>query len=139
MRTLHVGIGVSDRERSLRYYERLGYEVVGTVPGTGFGDLTMLKLPADEFVTLELVSDPPAERGTGPGLHHLVVQVESLQAAVADLAARGIEADHVAAATDADEPSTAWVTDPDGNRIELVQWPVGHPAGLSAADWDGAR
>jgi lactoylglutathione lyase len=30
---------------------------------------------------------------------------------------------------------TTWITDPDGNRIELVQWPAGHPDGLTAADW----
>ena len=29
---------------------------------------------------------------------------------------------------------TAWITDPDGNRIELVQWPPGHPDGITAAD-----
>lgn len=27
------------------------------------------------------------------------------------------------------------VVDPDGNRIELVQWPTGRADGLSAADW----
>jgi lactoylglutathione lyase len=27
------------------------------------------------------------------------------------------------------------VTDPDGYRIELVQWPPGHPDGISAADF----
>jgi lactoylglutathione lyase len=27
------------------------------------------------------------------------------------------------------------VIDPDGNRIELVQWPAGHPDGITAADW----
>ena len=30
---------------------------------------------------------------------------------------------------------TAWITDPDGNRIELVRWPPGHPDALTAADW----
>ena len=45
MRTLHVGLRVSDRPRSLAFYAALGYEVVGTVPGTEFGHLTMLKLP----------------------------------------------------------------------------------------------
>lgn len=34
----------------------------------------------------------------------------------------------------ADFPTT-WITDPDGNRIELVQWPAGHADGLTAADW----
>ena len=27
------------------------------------------------------------------------------------------------------------LTDPDGYRIELVQWPPGHPAGMTAADF----
>ncbi len=30
---------------------------------------------------------------------------------------------------------TAWLTDPDGCRIELVQWPAGHPVGLTRADF----
>jgi len=27
------------------------------------------------------------------------------------------------------------VIDPDGRRIELVQWPAGHADGVTAADW----
>ena len=34
MRTLHVGLRVSDRERSVAYYSTLGYAVVSEVPGT---------------------------------------------------------------------------------------------------------
>jgi lactoylglutathione lyase len=51
MRTLHVGLRVADLERSLAFYAGLGYEVLGNVPETEFGSLTMLKLPGDEFVT----------------------------------------------------------------------------------------
>ncbi len=58
MRTLHFGLRVADRDRSLAFYTAVGYEVVGSVPETGLGHLTMLKLPADEFVTIELVHDP---------------------------------------------------------------------------------
>jgi lactoylglutathione lyase len=32
-------------------------------------------------------------------------------------------------------PRTAWLTDPDGYRIELVQWPAGHADGITAADF----
>ena len=60
MRTLHFGLRVADLDRSLAFYTAVGYEVVGTVPGTAFGDLTMLKLPDDDFVTIELVLGPPA-------------------------------------------------------------------------------
>lgn len=34
-----------------------------------------------------------------------------------------------------DGPRTAWLTDPDGYRIELVEWPAGHADGLTAADF----
>ncbi len=60
MRTLHVGLRVEVLDRSLEFYENLGYDVVGTVPETEFGGLTMLKLPRDPFVSLELVQWPPA-------------------------------------------------------------------------------
>ena len=34
-----------------------------------------------------------------------------------------------------DGPRTSWLTDPDGYRIELVQWPAGHADGITAADF----
>lgn len=58
MRTLHFGLRVEDLDRSLEFYANLGHEVVGTVLGTAFGSLTMLKLPADPFVSIELVQCP---------------------------------------------------------------------------------
>lgn len=134
MRTLHVGLRVEDLERSLAFYTALGYEVLGTVPETEFGSLTMLKLPDDPFVAIELVHRP----GEGPvdpgGLNHLVVKVESMDATVADLVAEGIRAEPARSPDGSDDFWTAWLTDPDGYRIELVQWPAGHPDGLVEAD-----
>jgi len=46
MRTLHVGLRVSDLDRSLAFYTAVGYTVAGTVEDTAFGSLTMLQLPA---------------------------------------------------------------------------------------------
>jgi lactoylglutathione lyase len=34
-----------------------------------------------------------------------------------------------------DGPRTSWLSDPDGYRIELVQWPAGHADGITAADF----
>jgi lactoylglutathione lyase len=135
MRTLHVGLRVADLERSLAFYAGLGYEVLGNVPETEFGSLTMLKLPEDAFVTLELVHDP--RRGTVDpgGLNHLVIQVESMQATVGRLTERGIEVGPASSPDGSEEFRTAWVTDPDGYRIELVQWPAGHPKGMTEADF----
>ena len=58
MRTLHVGIRVADLDRSVSFYTALTYDVVGRVPETPLGELVMLKLPGDEFVSLELVHVP---------------------------------------------------------------------------------
>jgi lactoylglutathione lyase len=138
MRTLHLGLRVTDLERSLAFYTAVGYAVVGNVPETAFGHLTMLKLPDDDFVTLELVHDPAkgaVDRGTV--LNHFVIKVESMDATIAELAAKGIDADAPGSPDGSDDFRTTWITDPDGNRIELVQWPAGHPDGITAADWAG--
>jgi lactoylglutathione lyase len=136
MRTLHVGLRVSDLARSLAFYTAVGYTVVGTVEGTDFGSLTMLRLPGDDFVSIELVHDPAKGKvDLGTGINHLVIQVESLEATVADLAAKGIGAEPPGAPGGTDGPRTSWLTDPDGYRIELVQWPDGHADGMTEADF----
>ncbi len=134
MRTLHVGLRVDDLERSVGFYTNLGYEVLGSVPETEFGSLTMLKLPGDEFVALELVHDPSHSRVEPGGLNHLVVQVDDVHATVARLSARRIEAEEPVSPDGSADFWTAWVTDPNGYRIELVQWPDGHPDGMTRSD-----
>ncbi len=130
---LHLGLRVTDLERSLAFYTGVGYAERGHVPETGFGSLTMLQLPDDPFVSLELVHDPARPVQDTGAVNHLVVQVDDLDAAIAELAGKGI------AAEPPEEPGpglrTSWLTDPDGYRIELVQWPPGHPAGMTAADF----
>ena len=136
MRTLHFGLRVADLERSLAFYTAVGYEVVGSVPGTAFGHLTMLKLPDDDFVTVELVHDPTNDAADlGAGLNHLVIKVASMDATITELTAQGIDADTPESPDGSGDLRTTWITDPDGNRIELVQWPAGHPDGITAADW----
>lgn len=133
MRMLHLGLRVSDLESSLAFYSALGYARLGEVPETDFGSLTMLQLPDDPFVSLELVHDPARPVEDTGAVNHLVVQTDDLDATIADLAARGVPAEPP------NEPGpgirTSWLTDPDGYRIELVQWPDGHPAGMTTADF----
>ncbi len=135
MRTLHVGLRVEDLDRSLEFYENLGYDVVGTVPETEFGTLTMLKLPRDPFVSLELVHEPGVGMISPGGLNHLVIEVDALHDTVARLGQLGIEADEPTSPSGSEDFWTTWLTDPDGYRIELVQWPPGHGNGLTCADF----
>jgi lactoylglutathione lyase len=136
MRTLHVGPRVSDLERSLAFCTAVGYAIVGTVEGTAFGSLTMLRLPGDDFVTIELVHDPARRKvDLGTGINHLAIQVESLDATTADLSAMEIVAEPHWLPDGADGPQTSWITDPDGYQIKLVQWLAGHADGITEADF----
>lgn len=137
MRTLHIALRVGDLERSLAFYTALGYLVVGTVPQTEFGSLTMLKLPGDEFVALELVHSPDIGRIDPQGLNHLVIKVESMTATIADLAAKGVTVEPPSSPDGSQDFWTSWITDPDGYRIEMVQWPAGHADGMSESDFSG--
>jgi catechol 2,3-dioxygenase-like lactoylglutathione lyase family enzyme len=88
MRMLQLGLRVTDLERSLAFYTALGYAKLGGVPETDFGSLTMLQLPDDPFVSLELVHDPARPVADIAAVNHLVVQMDDLNATVADLATR---------------------------------------------------
>jgi lactoylglutathione lyase len=137
MRTLSPGLRVADLDVSLAFYEALGFEVVGTVPETELGRLTMLKLPDDEFVTIELVSSKAGRQDVdlGNGMSHLAVQVDSMHEAVKVLREHHVEVGEPRSPDGTAEFLTVTVKDPDGRDIELVQWPPGHAAGLSAEDW----
>jgi lactoylglutathione lyase len=136
MRTLHLGLRVADPDRAVAFYTAVGYVVVGRVRETAFGHLTMLKLPDDDVVSVELVFDP-SRAGTprGTGLSHLVIQVDTMDATITDLRGKGIEVAEPESPDGSADFLTTWITDPDGNKIELVQWPSGHADGITAADW----
>lgn len=136
MRTLHFGLRVTNLERSIAFYTTIGYEIVGRVPDSPLGRLTMLKLPGDEFVTIELVHDPSAGEITARGaLSHFVIKVESIDDTVTGLARHGIVANEPSSPDGSDDFRTTTIADPDGNTIELVQWPAGHSDGMTKADW----
>ncbi len=82
------------------------------------------------------VHDPAQVPAEGVSrLTHLVIQVESMDAALHELAASGVDAEAPTSPDGSADVLTAWIVDPDGNRIELVQWPPDHPPGITAADW----
>ncbi|HWD52047.1 MAG TPA: VOC family protein, partial [Acidimicrobiales bacterium] len=125
-----------DLDRSVGFYTAVGYEVVGRVPESDLGHLVMLKLPGDEFVSIELVFDRNETRlGVSPRLSHFVIQVESIDTMVTKLALLGINAEVPVSPDGSDDFLITWMVDPDGNRIELVQWPAGHRDGMTAADF----
>jgi lactoylglutathione lyase len=135
MRTLFAACRVADLEQSLDFYRTLGYLVLGRVAFDDGGRLAVLGFPDESVATLELIFRPnsgPVETG---GFDHLAIQVDDLDETLATLTDRGLAPGEPELPGGPDGPRTAWLVDPDGYRIELVQWPAGHPYGLTAADF----
>ncbi len=134
MRLTHIGLCVSDVERSLDFYRALGFEEDPRRPrvsmrGGMAADLLGIPDVALEAVylvkdgaTLELLGFPePGVVGGGLremnrlGLTHLSLEVDDLDAA----AARIVEAGGRILA-ESRIPVALFALDPDGTRIELV-------------------
>jgi lactoylglutathione lyase len=58
-----------------------------------------------------------------------------MDATIADLAAKGLAAEPPSSPDGSQDFWTCWITDPDGYRLEMAQWPVGHADGMSESDF----
>lgn len=142
----HVGICVSDMDRSLRFWrDGLGFEVLREFEFRGSSWKRVIELDDLELqtriirrdhMTLELMAfAKPGHVGTTErspmnrlGFTHLAVWVSDIDAAarlVEDYGGRVIEETR----TSFDHPKLTgrWLicTDPDGIRVELVEYPAG--------------
>lgn len=135
MRTILVGCRVTDLDRSLPFYISLGYLEVGRVE---LDDATIdaLGFPDDGRVAFELVHRPNGGPVQPGGFDHLAVQVDDLATYLQSLTDRGLQPEPPQHPGGPSGPITSWVVDPDGYRIELVQWPAGHPWAMTSADFD---
>jgi lactoylglutathione lyase len=136
MKTLFVSYRVTDLDHSLRFYTSLGYIEMGRVEGSGGTRLVILKFPGEPAASLELAHRPGDGRvDVGNGFDHLAIQVDTLTTTLQMLTDAGLEPEPVQYPAGPHGPKTSWLTDPDGYRIELVQWPPGHPDGITEADF----
>jgi len=112
----HVGVIVTDLDRSLRFYQALGVELVRLPRRPGGG--AVLKVGNKE---INMFCDPAAASGGGPQrLDHLCLEMDAatIEEIVAALGNAGIV---VASGPVARSNGTAlFVHDPDGARIELL-------------------
>lgn len=131
----HTGITVSDLDRSVEFYEQLGFEVVERMEeegeeverGTGVAAarlrVAMLQGPNSRLELIEYLqpADGPAPHpNNGIGAAHVCLEVEDVDAAVDELRGRGVQflSDPIT-----HEAGIRWVyaKDPDGITAELLQ------------------
>jgi lactoylglutathione lyase len=134
MKVLFPALRVDDLETTLAFYEVIGMEAVGRV-SNGSTRMAMLALPCEAEVILELVERTEAGPGPAGGLDHLAIQVDDVETVRGELLAAGLAPGEVERPGGADGPQTVTLVDPDGHRLELVQWPDGHPVAMTRADF----
>jgi catechol 2,3-dioxygenase-like lactoylglutathione lyase family enzyme len=142
LRLTHIGICVSDWERSLRFYrDVLGFTHLSELQVAGEPSNTLLQLDDVELraiylerdgTRIELLHYPsPGHRGDGQprgmnqlGLTHLSLRVDDLAATLEDLRRAGVQVlDKTRIDIPAFQAAAVFITDPDGTLIELVQSP----------------
>jgi lactoylglutathione lyase len=119
---VHTCVRVRDPEASTRFYEALGFERRGRLNFETAYNLYM-GLPGDGDVlelTVNLGQEEPYDLGTG--YNHMALTVDDVDAALAALEPLGVQPEkppfHPGGREDL--PLIAFVADPDGYRIELI-------------------
>ena len=119
VRTHHVAIVTSNVARLREFY----VEVLGLPPVGGFAGQSIAFVDAGTTL-IELVEEagPDGDRRQS-GWNHLALEVQDVESAYAELSARGIPFDVPPEKFPPEAPELyiAFLHDPDGNPIELVQ------------------
>jgi lactoylglutathione lyase len=119
---VHTCIRVRDPEASRRFYRALGFEDRGRLNFQSAYNLYM-GLPGEGDVlelTVNRGREEPYDLGTG--YNHMALVVDDIDSALAALRPLGVEAEQPPyhPGGRADLPLIAFVADPDGYRIELI-------------------
>jgi lactoylglutathione lyase len=119
---IHTCYRITDIDRSVAFYEKLGFEEVGRHPIRDEAINVFMGLPGDG-ARLELTynhdQDGPYEIGTGYG--HIAVTVDDLDGTLERLASLDIEPEKPPYTVREGGSRLCFVRDPDGYRIELIE------------------
>jgi lactoylglutathione lyase len=119
---IHTCYRILDVDRSVDFYEKLGFEERGRLPIRDEAVNVFMGLPGDG-ARLELTwnkgAEEPYEIGTGYG--HIAVTVDDLDATLGALAEKGIEPERAPYTVRDGGNRICFVRDPDDYRIELIE------------------
>ena len=122
-RLIHTCYRIGEIDRSVAFYESLGFEETGRMPIGDEAINVFMNLPGDgESPRLELtwnVGVDAYEIGTGYG--HIAITTGDLDATLDALAEKGIEPEKPPYSVREGGSRLCFVRDPDGYRIELIE------------------
>jgi lactoylglutathione lyase len=119
---IHTCYRIGDIERSVAFYEQLGFEEVRRMPIGEEATNVFMALPGED-PRLELTYNHGVDSyDLGTGYNHIALLVDDLDGTLARLAAAGIEPEKppYRPGGRTEGHRIAFVRDPDGYRIELI-------------------
>jgi len=126
MTFLHTCYRITDPERSLEFYEALGFERRRELPIREEAVNYFLGIPGDDGPELELTHNFETPEGgyeLGTGYGHIALAVDDLDGTLAAISAKGIEPEREPYTVREGGSRLCFVRDPDGYRIELIERP----------------
>lgn len=122
----HPAFACHNLEATLEFYATLGiHESFRLHHEDGSLMLIYLHIAEDRFIEVFPNGPDPSERGA-QSFMHICLATDELEAFVDDIRERGIHID-IEPQMGLDFNLQAWITDPDGNKIELMQYSPGSP------------
>ncbi len=122
---IHTCYRITDIDRSVSFYEALGFEEVGRFPIRDEAINVFMNIPGDgDSPRLELTYNHGVDsydQGTAYG--HIAISAEDLDATLERLAGQGIEPEKPPYSVREGGSRLCFVRDPDGYRIELIERP----------------
>jgi lactoylglutathione lyase len=121
MELLHTCYRIGDIDRSVAFYEALGFEEMARMPIRDEAINVFMGLP-DDGARLELTYNHGVESyELGTGYNHIAVSVDELDSVLEELAGKGIEPEKPPYRVREGGSRICFVRDPDGYRIELIE------------------
>ena len=123
MALIHTCYRITDIDRSVAFYEALGFQEVGRLPIKDEAVNVFMNQPGDgDMPRLELTYNfgvEDYEIGTGYG--HIAITTDDIHGALANLSAQGIEPEKPPYSVREGGSLLAFVKDPDGYRVEIIE------------------
>ena len=121
MELIHTCYRITEPERSVAFYEALGFDEVGRLPIRDEAINVFMGLPGDG-PRLELTYNHGVDSyELGTGYNHVAVTVDDMDGTLERLAGEGIEPEKPPYTVSENGPRLCFVRDPDGYRIELIE------------------
>ncbi len=123
MELIHTCYRITDPDRSVAFYEALGFEKRRELPIRNEAVNIFMGLPGDSD-RLELTYNFDVPKGgydIGTGYGHIAITVDDLDATLSQLAEQGIEPERPPYRVREGGSRICFVRDPDSYRVELIE------------------